>query len=81
MNKYILSFAAILICGCTDVSKSARILDSQGYTSVEFTGYKIFGCSKDDMFHTGFKAISPGGRPCSGVVCSDIFKAATIRLD
>lgn len=73
--------AAVFVAGCTDPQKATRILTDQGYMHIEVTGYKAFACSDDDIFQTGFRAMSPSGREVSGVVCSGLFKGSTIRFD
>lgn len=83
MNKLLLTlFAAIVLVGCTDSTNAERVLKENGYSDITITGYKIFGCGKDDIQHTGFKAKGPTGIKTSGVVCSGlIFKGSTVRLD
>lgn len=82
MKKLILVPFIILLSGCTDSSNAKRVLESSGYSSVQITGYRFFGCSKDDVQHTGFEAKGPTGKNVTGVVCSGlIFKGNTIRLD
>ena len=66
---------------CTSESDAQRALKGAGYTDVIMTGYKVFGCSEDDTFHSGFKAKGPTGQPVTGVVCSGILKGSTVRLD
>lgn len=73
--------AALTLVGCTDTTKATRALEGAGYSQVETTGYAIFGCGKDDTFHTGFRAKGPNGQPVKGVVCSGILKGATIRVN
>jgi len=41
----------------------------------------MFGCGEDDRFHTGFIADGPNGQMVDGVVCSAIFKGATVRVN
>lgn len=31
---------------CTDEKEAQRILEAQGYTNIQFTGYKWFACSE-----------------------------------
>lgn len=69
------------ICGCTSTDESTRILRQQGYTEIQLTGYRVFTCSDDDSFHTGFRARSVNGSVVTGTVCSGFLKGATIRLD
>ena len=79
--KKLLIIAAILLSGCTQVDRSTEVLGSAGYTNIQITGYAVFGCDEKDSFHTGFKATGVNGKPVEGVVCSGLFKGATIRLD
>jgi len=82
MRKLFLLLAVcFMFSGCSDIEKARRILTEQGYTDITMTGYSYWGCAESDTFHDGFSAKSPGGKYCSGVVCSDWFKAATIRLN
>lgn len=67
--------------GCTDTDKATTALQGAGYKDVQITGYRIFGCSDSDTFHTGFTATGPTGVRVSGVVCGGWLKGSTIRLD
>lgn len=81
MKLAALAMAIVLMVGCTDNHGAVRILEAQGYTKIEMTGYKPFACSKDDTLQTGFKA-EINGRTVSGTVCSGLFfKGNTIRFD
>lgn len=80
MKKLILVLA-LVAAGCTNEPGAARALDGAGYTQVEFTGYRVFGCADSDDFSVGFRARGPSGKPVSGIVCSGFMKGATIRLD
>lgn len=52
-----------------------------GFTNIQYTGYKWFGCSEDDFFHTGFVAVNPQGMQVTGTVCSGVlFKNSTVRF-
>lgn len=82
MKKLIVIALVLLACtACTKTDETERVLHSQGFTDVDITGYRFFGCSDRDYFHTGFTATSPNGNCTEGVVCSGIFKGATIRFD
>ena len=82
LNMAVLVVAAtVSICGCTSGDTATRALHGAGYKDVEITGYRVFGCSEDDNFHTGFEATGSSGQRVSGVVCSGFFKGATIRTD
>lgn len=76
-----IALATALLSGCSDGPKAARVLSDAGYKDVHITGYRVFGCSDDDTFTTGFNAVSVSGKRVTGVVCSDFLKAATIRVD
>lgn len=70
------------LIGCTDEKSAQRVLSDQGYTQINFTGYRIFSCGDDYQFHTGFAAKAPNtGRPVSGTVCSGWLKGNSIKLD
>jgi len=71
--------AAIAVSGCTRPDATVSMLESQGYTEVDITGYNFFGCSKDDSFHTGWTATSVTGARVEGVACAGLFKGTTIR--
>lgn len=78
--------AALVLCGvlaaCTDPGKATEILSENGYSNVYITGYRWFGCSDDDFYHTGFDATSATGKRVAGTVCSGLFfKGSTIRFD
>ncbi|QXN67455.1 hypothetical protein [Stenotrophomonas phage BUCT608] len=62
-------------------SQAEEVLEANGYTDIELTGYAMFSCSDDDTFKTGFRAKSPAGQQVKGAVCSGWFKGATIRLN
>lgn len=72
---------SILLVGCTDESSVKRYAEAEGWESYEITGYRYFGCSEDDFYHTGFKA-TRNGRSFSGTVCKGLlFRGSTLRLD
>lgn len=72
---------ALLSVSCTAGDTAFRALKGAGYSNVEITGYRIFGCGDGDTFHTGFRAVGPTGAVVTGIVCSGFLKGATIRLD
>lgn len=80
--KRLILVAALILSGCTDPSNATRILEDNGYSQVQITGYNWMACSKDDTYHTGFTAVAPGGRHVSGTVCAGVFfKNSTIRFE
>lgn len=70
----------VFISGCTDPVTTKRVLRQQGYSRIYITGFEFWGCSEDDVFHTGFEAISPSGTRVYGIVCNGYMKAATVRF-
>lgn len=77
--------AALLIAywvGITNPKDAYNALDNMGYKNIEMTGYNFFACSKDDWYHTGFKAINQNGKIVTGTVCSGLlFKNSTVRFN
>lgn len=72
---------AVAISGCTDADSARRALENNGFTEIEITGWRWFGCDQKDAFHTGFRALNTNGRQIEGVVCSGWFKGSTVRYD
>jgi len=69
------------LSGCTAPASAKRILEADGFTDVQITGYNFFACSKEDWFHTGFVA-KRGDKTVSGTVCAGlIFRNSTIRFE
>ena len=80
-NKTIILAALLLaVSACTSDDEATRALQSAGYTNIIISGYELFGCDKNDGWHTGFTATGVNGAPVSGVVCSGVLKGATIRV-
>lgn len=74
--------AIVVICiPRTDGEGATRVLEAQGYKSIEITGWRPMAGGKDDFYCTGFEATSPSGQRVSGAVTSGLFKGHTIRLD
>jgi hypothetical protein len=68
-----------LFAGVTDEGTAARILDAEGVTQIEYTGYDWAACGMDGWYRTGFTGLR-NGKPVRGVVCSGLlFKASTVR--
>lgn len=82
MKKF--AIVLVMMFSCTDSDRVEQVLEDQGYTNVETTGYAWNRCSESDGTCTGFRATSPSGRGVSGAVgcgrtaCS---KGCTIRFD
>lgn len=84
MKKFLICSALLfsfLLTSCTDSNKTSRILENEGYTNIEMTGHRFFGCGEHDSFKTGFKAINNNKKQVTGVVCSGYFSGGNIRLD
>lgn len=80
MKKLLMIIIVVAFSSCqADQSKTIKILENDGYTNIQLTGYDPFGCSENDDFSTGFVAYK-GGRQVKGVVCSGLMKGATIRI-
>jgi len=76
-----LVLALTLSVSCTNPNSATRVLEAQGYSQVQMTGYNFFSCSESDFYHTGFKGLSINGTPVEGTVCEGIFfKNSTVRL-
>lgn len=78
--KYLMIIVVLITFNCSRPDSANKVLHQNGYTDIEITGWKFFGCDGNDFFSTGFKAKSPIGFPVSGNVCEGWFKGATIRL-
>ena len=79
------SLIAVVSCftfsSCTDESGARKTLERSGYKPIEVGGYGWFAGSKDDVFVTKFKAVSPNGETVTGCVTKGWFKGNTIRVD
>lgn len=82
MKRTLITLAACLIfASCTNEDKTVRILEAEGYTNIEITGYRAFMCGENDTYSTGFKATNKNGNNVTGVVCGGFAKGYTIRYD
>lgn len=80
LNLSVLAFVCMAVAGCTKPAESKALLEGQGLKDVVITGYNFFGCSEDDDYRTGFRAVGFSGQVLTGTVCSGLFfKGATIR--
>lgn len=76
MKKLILF---LLLTACTNHTEAFRVLDQDGVTDVQITGYSWFACGHGDWYHTGFEG-KRNGKPIHGTVCSGLFfKNSTVR--
>lgn len=82
--RYLLIILVFLQFSCSsdsDFKKGKKVLKQQGYKNIINTGYKIFCCSQDDTFSTGFEAVDKQGNTVEGCICSSIGKGITIRFN
>lgn len=76
--KLCVVFTLVNLSSCTDEAAARRTLDDEGYTDVQITGFRWFGCGDDTS--TGFTAKNTKGKPVDGVVCCGyLMKACTVR--
>lgn len=67
---------------CTRPDDTKRLLQQQGFSDVEITGWRPFMAGKDESVSTGFEATAPNGERVSGAVTGGFFfKGATVRFD
>lgn len=66
---------------CTRPDAANRLLQQQGFSNVEITGWRPFMAGKDDTVSTGFEATAPNGERVSGAVTGGFFKGSTVRFD
>jgi hypothetical protein len=79
--KLVLGILLALTMACSDNDGARNVLQGAGYTDINTTGYKWFGCGEKDSYHTGFTAKGPTGVRVNGVVCCGMFfKGCTIRF-
>jgi hypothetical protein len=78
MLRIALALFVLGLIGCTNAKKSRAVLEADGVTQIEMTGYSVFGCSENDTFADGFRGVK-GGRRVKGVVCSGWMKGSTVR--
>lgn len=81
---FLMLLLVVTLVSCTstnDFNKGKAILEQQGYTYVEDTGFSTFCCGQDDSFSTGFKAKDKEGNIVKGCFCSSVLKGITIRFE
>lgn len=71
---------AVSCTSSSDFEKAKKHLEAQGYTHIQKTGYKLWCCSENDAFKTGFRAVSAAGDTVEGCACSSLVKGVTIRF-
>lgn len=70
-KAFLLGGILLGLAACSDPDTATEVLRDTGYTEITITGYTLFGCAKDDTYHTGFVARGQGGVMLRGVVCSE----------
>lgn len=81
MKKILIILIIFFGISCTNEEGTVSLLQNEGYTDIEVTGYSWFACSKEDKMHTGFKAKNRVGNIVEGTVCEGwFFKNKTIRF-
>ena len=79
MKTILIILMISLFIGCTNQKEARRVLEMEGLTDIQFTGYSWFTCSKDDFYHTGFSGIRNSKR-VEGTVCSGLWlRGSTVR--
>ena len=79
MKKFLLIAVVLASMACSNEEGAQRALLDAGYTHINILGYSWMGCGENDQYHDEFTAIGPTGRQVHGVVCSGVWKGATIR--
>jgi len=77
----LLGLVFVLFWTPTDPEGTTRLLQTQGYTNIQITGYRYWIKDDKDRYSTGFIATSPNGSIVSGAVTKGWFKGQTIRFD
>lgn len=81
MKKMLMVVMLLGLVACTSDNDVKSATYGIGLTDVVSTGYRLWGCGEDDSFHTGFSGKNVQGQTVTGVVCSGMFKGATVRFD
>lgn len=58
-----------------------RVVEQQGFSNVQETGFRPFACATQDVWRTGFAATAPNGDKVTGTVCEGFLKSKTVRFD
>ena len=79
MHRLAVALAGLALAACTDPEGAGRMLEIEGVTDVQITGYVWFACgSRSDLFSTGFSG-TRNGRRVEGAVCRGIFTGQIVR--
>ena len=81
MSKAWPCLAAVLALGCADSEGARRALETDGYSQIEITGWRLNSCPPASSAATGFAARHPLGHPVTGYVCGGLYGGDTIALD
>ena len=68
------------LVGCTNEGRARLVLENEGYTDIEFTGYNYMTCSEYRL-RTGFRATNPAGRRVEGTVCCHMLHDCSLHWD
>lgn len=77
----VLFLLSVIMWPRDDPNGARRVLEDAGYTQIIIAGPRLYGCSKEDWWRTGFAAKGPTGNNVTGVVCAGWLKGATIRFN
>lgn len=64
-----------------DPVRAKKVLEHNGVSDVQVTGYRWFGCGHGDTFRTGWKGVSAQGKAVGGCVGCGWLKGCTVRFD
>lgn len=81
MKTPLIFLVVLSLAACTRPDSARRAAEHTGLTNVAMTGYRFFGCGKDDIYADGFTATDARGSHVSGVVCAGPLKGSTVRFD
>ena len=76
----LLAMLAACATACSDVDEARMVLEYDGYTDIQITGFAPMGCPDSDDNATRFDATSPTGKRVTGIVCTNLAgRPAAIR--
>lgn len=78
MKKMFSILMIICLVGCSDPKTAIKVLENEGFDKAAIGGHVFFACAQGDIYSTEFVGYK-NGRKIHGVVCSGLFKGATIR--
>ncbi len=76
--KYLLVFVLLLASCSADNVKVKSILEAEGCSNINVSGWEPFCCDKSDTFTNSFTC-TRNGHEVSGCVCSGVLKGYTVR--